>query len=325
VAEKNADMKKAMENNPHQKTELAWTGERVVPDVPGTEDLFLLHWARYSFAIASLPAAGRVLDLGCGAGYGTHLLATGRPDLYVLGMDLGADAVAYAAHHYQLPNLRYIVGNALSCPFSGDSFDAIVSFEVFEHLDTPPKMLEMVRWLLKPDGIFIVSTPNRDVYSAGYEEPWNPYHTQEFSAVEFETLLRAHFAHIGVYGQQHAVGSLIWKDERLPDVELELELAQSCPLSQATYLIALCASHKLPPPQPPRLWLMGIQDLEGERKALQALVDKLMADTAYLSQALQDLQAYQDRVEGHIAVRLWRLVQRTYAEFTGAVTRENRL
>jgi SAM-dependent methyltransferase len=310
-----------MENKPHQEIELPWTGERVVPGIPGTEELFLFHWARYSFAVASLPAAGRVLDLGCGAGYGTHLLAMAHPDSYVVGIDISADAVAYAARHYQLPNLQYTVGNVLSCPFFQGSFDAIVSFEVFEHLQAPQKTLELIQWLLKPNGVFIVSTPNRDIYSAGIEEPWNPYHTQEFSFAEFEMLLQIHFSHTRIYGQQHAVGSLIWKDECLFDIDLQLELAQNCLLSQAAYLIAICASCELPSPKPPQLWLMGIQDLDGIQRAHQVHLEKLTADIAYLNKALQGLQAYQDRVESHIAVRVLRYLQQTFAKFARSVTK----
>src|SRR5579885_297921 len=83
-----------------------FTGERVIP---GQVDIDLLneHLARYAFA-ARLARGKRVLDAGCGAGYGTAELA--RVALSAAGIDSAADAIDYARANYCLPNLFFTQG-----------------------------------------------------------------------------------------------------------------------------------------------------------------------------------------------------------------------
>ena len=300
-----------MTDKAYHNVELPWTGERVVPDIPELEALFQFHWIRYSFAVANM-GGKYVLDLGCGAGYGAHLLAMSDPGSCVVGMDIGADAIAYAKSHYRLPNLRYVVGDVLSPPFPRASFDLIVTFEVLEHLEDAQRSLELSRWMLKPDGVLIVSTPNREVYSKGHEKPWNPYHVREFSLPEFQALLHAQFSHVQIYGQQHTVGSLIWKNGSLANTAVHLDLVGNHPVSQATYLIAVCSSDELPS-QSTGLWLMEVQDLQDVLGRHQHHVEELNVRVARLTEWAQELQAYQEHVEGRRIVRAWRRLQRVYA------------
>lgn len=299
-----------MKETSQRDVQLPWTGERVVPGVPEEEALFQFHWTRYSFAAANIHG-GYVLDMGCGAGYGAHLLATSDPASYVIGMDIAPDAIAFAASRYQAPNLRYVVGDALAFPFARASFDLIVAFEVIEHLKNAQQAVERVRRLLKPDGMFIVSTPNRDVYSEGHEEPWNPYHVQEFSLPEFEALLSPYFPYVQIYGQSHAVGSLVWGDSVLNDVGVRLDLVGNQPLSRAEFLIAVCSSDKRSV-QTPRLWLMEVQDLRTILERRQCYLEKLHIQIASLNRAVEGLMAYQRRVEGFWPVRVFRRLQKTY-------------
>ena len=80
-----------------------FTGERVIP---GQVDIDLMneHVARYAFA-ARLARGKRVLDAGCGAGYGSAELA--KVAASVLGVDVAADAVDFAREHYRLPHLSF--------------------------------------------------------------------------------------------------------------------------------------------------------------------------------------------------------------------------
>jgi SAM-dependent methyltransferase len=299
-----------MKDASQRDVQLPWTGERVVPGIPETEALFQFHWTRYSFAVANMHG-GRVLDMGCGAGYGAYLLATSDPASFIIGMDIAQDAIAFAKSRYQATNLRYIVGDALAFPFAWASFDMIVALEVIEHLKDAQQAVEKVRRLLKPDGVFVVSTPNRDVYSEGHKEPWNPYHIQEFSLPEFKALLSS-FPYIQIYGQSHAVGSLIWDDDVLNNISVRLDLIGNKPLSEAEFLIAVCSLEKRPL-QPSRLWLMEVQDLCTVLEKRQRYLEQIQVQIASLNKSVGELMAYQRRVEGLWPVRVFRHLHKIYA------------
>ena len=125
-----------------------FTGERLVP---GEVDVDLLneHLARYAFA-ARLSRGKRVLDAGCGAGYGSAELAASA--VSVVGVDVAPEAVAFATAHYQLPNLRFELASCTALPHSPGSFDLVAAFEVIEHLADWRGFLAEARRVLSPNG-----------------------------------------------------------------------------------------------------------------------------------------------------------------------------
>lgn len=143
-----------------------------------------LHLQRYEFASRSL-AGSRVLDMACGCGYGSALLAERHPDKQITGIDIDPEAIAYAQAHYQRPNLRYLCANAET--FADEAgFDSIVSLETIEHLPDPVRLVENLAKLLAKDGRIIASVPTTPTLDG------NPHHLHDFSPASFARLFRRH-------------------------------------------------------------------------------------------------------------------------------------
>ena len=81
------------------------------PQNPDDQASLHIHMQRYEFAATHLSGV-RILDMACGCGYGTALLAERHPDKQVIGVDIDPEAIAYARQHYQLANLRYECADA---------------------------------------------------------------------------------------------------------------------------------------------------------------------------------------------------------------------
>ncbi len=155
------------------------------------------HMARYDFA-ASFVAGKRVLDVGCGTGYGPMMLrksgATG-----VVAVDISREAIERAYSRYGGDGVVFVVGDAQDLPLL-ERFDVIVCFEAIEHITHPEKLLSRVTEILKPGGKFVVSTPERQKGTLG-TKPDNPFHVREWNATEFRDLLSKSFKNVSFYGQ----------------------------------------------------------------------------------------------------------------------------
>jgi SAM-dependent methyltransferase len=177
---------------------MEYTGERVIPDaMPASDPVLAEHLARYAFAAARVPPGGRVLDAACGSGYGTANLAEHAK--HVVGIDLAPEAVAYARQHYGLAHVAFAVMDCRRLAFADATFDAYACFETLEHVQEQEALVAEARRVLTPGGLFLVSTPNRDVYNLAYGR--NLHHERELSPEEFEALLRRHFDDVTLFGQ----------------------------------------------------------------------------------------------------------------------------
>jgi ubiquinone/menaquinone biosynthesis C-methylase UbiE len=186
---------------------MKFTGERFVPGAAG--EIWYEHWHRYHFA-APLVRDRTVLDVACGAGYGSALLAGSAAS--VSGVDISTEAIDHARARYAAQgNLAFHAADCGALPFADASFDAVVSFETIEHIAAQEAFLDQARRVLRPGGLLILSCPNKREYS-DRRESVNPFHVRELYREELAALLAPRFAHTAWYGQKPSFFSVIWPE-----------------------------------------------------------------------------------------------------------------
>ena len=175
------------------------TGERTLPGIAVENYWFRRHEIAYRH-VGPWCLGARVLEAGCGEGYGAAGLA--RVAASVIGLDYDEPAVAHIARTY--PGIAVVRGNLAHLPVRDGAIDVVVNMQVIEHLWDQPGFLAEVARVLRPAGTLVLSTPNRLTFSPGRDTPLNPYHTRELSAAELTELLRdAGFVVQRMYGVWH--------------------------------------------------------------------------------------------------------------------------
>lgn len=181
-------------------------GERLESKSALSKNNLLEHLVRYRFVTGD--SNQTVLDIGCGAGHGSNVLAGKFKKVH--GVDISPEAVEYAKEFWQLPNIEFSVGDSLTIPFPDNTFDVVVAFEVFEHLTDWQKFLSEIKRVLKPEGLVYISTPNKTLYSPGTKKPINPHHVFEMTIPEFRAAMSGYFTLHSLYGQRTPVYNDHW-------------------------------------------------------------------------------------------------------------------
>jgi ubiquinone/menaquinone biosynthesis C-methylase UbiE len=158
---------------------------------------FYRHLASYEFALTHLKPQDRVLDVGCGTGYGSSLLAGSCAE--VVGIDYSADAIEYALKQYSSPKCSFICGDAAKTDLAENSFDAVCSVQVIEHMQDQEGFVKEVKRVLTPGGVFVAATPNTLTYSPGAEVGFD-FHYKEYEPAELVEFLAGFFPTVELYG-----------------------------------------------------------------------------------------------------------------------------
>lgn len=180
---------------------LELTGERTLPDVPAENYWFQRHLVVYEWIRARVGGL-RVVDMACGEGYGSDVLA--RTASQVVGVDANPAAFEHARARYGRPGVRF--ERTLIDAFS-EPCDAVVFLQTIEHVTNPGDILGHFASLVaaSPRPAIYVSTPNvLTLAPEGAERSGNPWHVHEYRAAEFRALCAEHLGEVELYGLFHA-------------------------------------------------------------------------------------------------------------------------
>jgi SAM-dependent methyltransferase len=260
-----------------------FTGERIIPGQVDV-DLWNEHLARYAFAVR-LARGRRVLDAGCGSGYGSAELAAVAHS--VTGIDIAPEALDFASKNYSAANVRWTRASSSALPFRNGSYDLVVAFEVIEHLHDWPDLLKEARRVLAPGGQFIVSTPNKSFYAKTRElEGPNPFHTHEFDFGEFRDALHEVFPHVALFLEDHTEGVLFRTVQGSGAADVRVENS-ACDPAESSFFVAVCAmTHQTG--SPTFVYIPRAANVLGEKMLhIERLEGEVATKTAWLDEAHQ--------------------------------------
>jgi GT2 family glycosyltransferase/SAM-dependent methyltransferase/glycosyltransferase involved in cell wall biosynthesis len=250
-----------------------WTGERCVPWASDVQVVYE-HLHRYMWA-AQWVRGCRVLDLASGEGFGAAILA--ETAISVVGIDIDPLTVEHSRLNYGSERLDFQVGDALDLErFPVGHFDAVVAFEMVEHVEDHDRLLAQIRHVLRPGGLLVMSTPDRHAYEDTRREE-NPYHVHELDTREFVSLLSGQFANLRMWGQRTVAGSAMHQLEggqadspaSMMFVQREGDEWHPTDLGTPVYLVALASDSPLPDPAwDSMLADVGLGLVEAERERI---------------------------------------------------------
>jgi ubiquinone/menaquinone biosynthesis C-methylase UbiE len=152
--------------------------------------LYLKQFAAYKFA-ERFVINKKVLEIGHGAGYGADYVSNFVYSL--VAIDMSKINSSYCQRKYPKENLIFMTADATNLPFKDDQFDVIEPKFVLTYLAE-------INRVIKSDGIFICSTPNKKLRLLPFQKPWNTEHKKEYNHKEFKNLLNKVFEGVKVYG-----------------------------------------------------------------------------------------------------------------------------
>ena len=297
------------------------TGERMVPEYHSGVLIYAEHVTRYRGALPVV--SGRVvLDIACGSGYGSSILAEQAAHVY--GVDVDPDAVAYAQAHFGAPNVEFSVGDAVAIPLPDDSVDVVVTFETLEHIADQRAFMHEIKRVLRPDGIALISTPNDKEFAEG-----NHFHLHEFEYDELLELVGEFYGHVDEYFQATWKYVALGRESAFTaEGPMDIPTENLAPLvrDQFLYFYLACSDRPIdrfvqPVAAVGAHWSDRAQathdaTVQGQLDHLQRLVDEL---TTRIHDTEQQRDAVQRDLDTIRSSRVWR-----YSEPLRSATREVR-
>jgi len=195
-------------------SQVTFTGERL----HAGSSLFGVDLARHrapylhALGLARETGGRRLLDLGCGTGYGTAELARALPGVF--GLDRVPPDTASRGS-----GARWVRADLRGIPLASDSFDVIVSFQVIEHLEDPSVYLEAIARLLAPAGRALITTPNLLT-----SDKINPFHVHEYESEELHQCLLPYFGEVEMQGIGLSPNVAPYFEQRLERIEKIMRL-----------------------------------------------------------------------------------------------------
>ncbi len=189
-----------------------FTGERLISKIMN-EDTFL-HLHRYAIAFDYIKDK-KVVDIACGEGYGSFLMSKYAKNFTVI--DIDEDTIINANSKYKNNNLSYLQGDVSEIPLQSSTIDAVISFETIEHTTKHDEIMQEIKRVLKPDGLLIMSSPDKSNYSEkrGFI---NKYHVKELYSEEFKNLIKKYFKYDKMLFQRYFHGSMIFSEGNIEKI-----------------------------------------------------------------------------------------------------------
>jgi len=186
---------------------LAKTAERIDPERFDTREgylLYLRHAFAYQYAKSRIKPTDEVIEVGSGEGYGTKLLCEAAAR--VVGLDIDKATVGHATAKYGSDKVGFSLYDGRTIPFADNSFDLAVSFQVLEHIRDDAGHVAQICRILKPGGMLVLTTPNRNYRLHPGQKPWNRFHIREYDPQQLAGTLRQSFAEVSVLGVRGSDG-----------------------------------------------------------------------------------------------------------------------
>lgn len=218
---------------------MKFTGERFIPNSEIDNEIEYEHIQRY-YSVTDLVKGKTVLDAACGEGYGSNLLAQYAHCVY--GIDIDEETIEHAKRQYNTENISFFNASIDSLPFEDNSIDVVISFETIEHVseELQNKFLFEIKRVLKKDGLLIMSTPNKKIYS-DYRNYNNPFHIKEFYIEEFRQFLESQFENVELLFQYKEIVYLLGGEGSKQYKGINQESLSE----YSKYIVAVCSNDKI--------------------------------------------------------------------------------
>jgi len=279
---------------------MKFTGERMIPEVNAEDLIYGEHVVRYLWA-AQMVTNKLVLDVACGSGYGSKMLA--KKARQVVGVDQDAATIEYAKEYYKTDNNEFVVAKADKLPFGDGHFDVVVSMETIEHVADHEVVGREIKRVLKPDGWLILSTPVKEERGKR-----NKLHVHEFTRAELEKWLEKQYQLVQIYSQNNLVNNAIYNDiDEVTDGQAHAFI-KTPPL--AKYMLAVASDTSLPEVKP--LSLLSAPSEMVDRQSLidrDKLINKYLYINKMLTRRLTQADRYKQQLETMEQSTLWRWTQ----------------